>query len=78
MEVAQTAGMSRFQVLQERSRDAAVHLRRHHEGGGDMTVEKGTVRLLGVAFLVVFVASTLSGALPNAATGQDLARYRGA
>jgi hypothetical protein len=43
-----------------------------------MTVEKGTVRLLGAAFLVVFVASTLSGALPNAATGQDLARYRGA
>jgi len=34
-----------------------------------MTPEKGTVRLLGAAFLVVFVASILSGALLTAATG---------
>jgi hypothetical protein len=34
-----------------------------------MTAEKGTVRLLGAVFLIVFVASILSGALLNAATG---------
>jgi hypothetical protein len=34
-----------------------------------MTAEEGTVRLLGAAFLIVFVASILSGALLNAATG---------